>query len=160
MGTDLYLGWRGKTKEDKEAQYTGFDITKGNVGYLRASIGMMEENAVLRVIFPEKYWYNHGKPVPYDFLNNTDLMCETLQAYTDGKKSPKTSKSFKSQMAHGELVMNALSKLCKSEGDTIQKDNNQELHWRKKWALSVCEFFKLGLIKQKEGKKPTIYISW
>ncbi len=35
MGIDVYLNWDQQTKAEKEAQYTGFDITKGNVGYLR-----------------------------------------------------------------------------------------------------------------------------
>ncbi len=35
MGIDVYLRWDKMTKQDKEAQYTGFDITSGRVGYLR-----------------------------------------------------------------------------------------------------------------------------
>lgn len=35
MGIDMYLHWRGMAKEEKEAQYTGFSIDKGNLGYLR-----------------------------------------------------------------------------------------------------------------------------
>lgn len=35
MGIDMYLNWKDMGKEEKEAQYCGFDIRKGNVGYLR-----------------------------------------------------------------------------------------------------------------------------
>jgi len=35
MGIDVYLEWDGMTEEEEEAQYTGFDIFSGNVGYLR-----------------------------------------------------------------------------------------------------------------------------
>ncbi|MBA7692634.1 hypothetical protein ES703_101201 [subsurface metagenome] len=45
MGTDIYLDWKGKTKKDQEKQYTGWSIKAGDVGYLRASIGMTRENA-------------------------------------------------------------------------------------------------------------------
>jgi hypothetical protein len=35
MGIDIYAKWKGQTKKQKEAQYTGFSIQAGNVGYLR-----------------------------------------------------------------------------------------------------------------------------
>lgn len=35
MGIDIYAKWRGQTKEEKEAQYTGSSIVAGGVGYLR-----------------------------------------------------------------------------------------------------------------------------
>jgi len=35
MGIDVYLRWKDQTKTEEKAQFTGFDTTKGNVGYLR-----------------------------------------------------------------------------------------------------------------------------
>lgn len=35
MGIDVYLNWHGMKEADKNAQYTGFSIVSGNVGYLR-----------------------------------------------------------------------------------------------------------------------------
>jgi len=35
MGIDIYMVWEGMTKEQKEAQITGFCATAGGVGYLR-----------------------------------------------------------------------------------------------------------------------------
>ena len=35
MGIDIYAQWRGQTDEESQNQYTGFDILKGHVGYLR-----------------------------------------------------------------------------------------------------------------------------
>ncbi len=35
MGIDIYMRWDGMTEEDREKQYTGFDATVGDVGYLR-----------------------------------------------------------------------------------------------------------------------------
>lgn len=35
MGIDIYAEWRGQTREEKEAQVTGFSTLHGNVGYLR-----------------------------------------------------------------------------------------------------------------------------
>ena len=56
MGTDIYLHWDNQNDEAKEKQITGFSIGHGNVGYLRASIGMTQENQLLRMIFPEQLW--------------------------------------------------------------------------------------------------------
>lgn len=35
MGIDVYAEWKDQTKEEKEAQYTGYATNSGNVGYLR-----------------------------------------------------------------------------------------------------------------------------
>ena len=35
MGIDIYMRWDKQTEEEKQGQYTGFDIQSGNVGYLR-----------------------------------------------------------------------------------------------------------------------------
>ena len=35
MGIDIYARWKGITEEEKDAQYTGYSVIAGNVGYLR-----------------------------------------------------------------------------------------------------------------------------
>lgn len=35
MGIDIYMRWDGMTEEDRDKQITGFDPTKGDMGYLR-----------------------------------------------------------------------------------------------------------------------------
>ena len=35
MGIDIYTRWKGQTKEEVHAQYTGFSTVHGHVGYLR-----------------------------------------------------------------------------------------------------------------------------
>lgn len=35
MGIDIYMRWDDQTEDEKEAQYTGFSIDHGHVGYLR-----------------------------------------------------------------------------------------------------------------------------
>lgn len=35
MGIDIYARWKGQTEEEKKAQYTGFSVEHGHVGYLR-----------------------------------------------------------------------------------------------------------------------------
>jgi len=35
MGIDIYARWDGMTKKEEKAQYTGYDVESGHVGYLR-----------------------------------------------------------------------------------------------------------------------------
>lgn len=35
MGIDIYARWKGQTEDEKQAQYTGFSVNHGHVGYLR-----------------------------------------------------------------------------------------------------------------------------
>jgi hypothetical protein len=56
MGTDIYLKWDNMSKKDHDDQITGWRIDKGNTGYIRASIGMIQENELLRKVFPEEVW--------------------------------------------------------------------------------------------------------
>lgn len=35
MGIDIYMRWNGQTKQEREAQFKGFDTTIGDAGYLR-----------------------------------------------------------------------------------------------------------------------------
>lgn len=35
MGIDIYARWKGQTKQEADAQITGFSVLHGNVGYLR-----------------------------------------------------------------------------------------------------------------------------
>lgn len=35
MGIDIYMNWDDMTNDEKQAQYTGFSTTSGNMGYLR-----------------------------------------------------------------------------------------------------------------------------
>ena len=56
MGTDIYLHWDNQNDVEKDKQITGYSIGHGYTGYLRASIGMTQENQLLRMIFPDQYW--------------------------------------------------------------------------------------------------------
>jgi predicted Rossmann fold nucleotide-binding protein DprA/Smf involved in DNA uptake len=35
MGIDIYARWKGQTRQEQEAQYTGFSVVHGHLGYLR-----------------------------------------------------------------------------------------------------------------------------
>jgi hypothetical protein len=35
MGIDIYMRWKGQTDEETQAQFVGFSVVHGHVGYLR-----------------------------------------------------------------------------------------------------------------------------
>jgi hypothetical protein len=55
MGIDVYLEWDTQTESESKAQFTGFDTTKGNVGYLREAYH--GGPYVTKFLFKEA-WYN------------------------------------------------------------------------------------------------------
>ena len=83
MGIDVYLKWRGQTKAEHDAQITGFSISAGKAGYLRASYGMQEECKVLERIFPKNCW--KGKKAKFDFKKGWKIVPDLLYGYLDGQ---------------------------------------------------------------------------
>lgn len=51
MGIDVYARWDGQTEAERQAQYTGFSIVSGDVGYLREAYH--GEPYATRALFPE-----------------------------------------------------------------------------------------------------------
>jgi len=76
MGMSVYLEWDGMTKEDEDKQITGFDITSGHVGYLRASIWDEDFYSLIFHVFGE----DGGE---FDFLdkNNKRKATKELAKY-------------------------------------------------------------------------------
>ena len=162
MGTDIYLSWTGMKEEDKRKQYTGFAINAGRYGYLRASIGMVEENETLRRIFPKEYWES-DKPLEYDFEANYDKMLAELVAYLTRKLRPMSKEERLKKMADQNpaaiAVLDMFTELSKATGVQVVMPTT-DLADAIVWAASVVEFFDLGVRLQREGRKPRVYISW
>ena len=53
MGIDIYARWKGQTEQEQEAQYTGFSVVHGHVGYLRE--GYHGRPYATRVLVPEAF---------------------------------------------------------------------------------------------------------
>ena len=74
MGIDVYAHWRGQTDEEKEAQYTGFSIAHGHIGYLREAYH--GEPYATKALVPEAFSetlqsaYPEGVPVYAETLRN------------------------------------------------------------------------------------------
>jgi len=53
MGYDVYMRWKGQTEDERQAQYTGFSIVHGHVGYLREAYH--GNPYATKVLVPEAY---------------------------------------------------------------------------------------------------------
>jgi hypothetical protein len=159
MGTDIYLKWNGQKEDEAKDQVTGFSINAGNRGYLRASIGMHKENSVLRDIFPERYWKGEGAE-EYDFDKNRIRCVNIIKGYiltvitgievTDTRETHQQQREMADKIA---LLFEGINAQVKKSGGLGFESSIM-------WANSLLNFFDLGLQKQKEGKNPTVYISW
>jgi len=161
MGTDVYLKWKGMTKKEEDGQITGYAIDAGEKGYLRASIGMVKENTVLRMVFPN-CWEEQKE---FDFQNEKNITILELSA-----RAYLLSVIFQKDI--NELVLNKDVKKMNEMGNTIKElmenlgctyvtgSHSESLSSAVMWLNSLYNFYRLGLSKQKEGKKPIVHISW
>jgi len=167
MGTDIYLEWDGMTEEEKKAQYTGFSIDAGRVGYLRASIGMVRENQVLREVFPNEYWDSEDS-LPYDFKANYERVQEVGAKYLasilfDLPLADENSEAM-NYAKYGETINSLLCAIFNGgyQSGEYKVDMSRKLgiRYAVMWLNSLFDFFDLGYKKQEEGLNPRVYISW
>ena len=162
MGTDVYMEWDSMTPKEKKARLTGFSINAGEVGYLRASIGMVNENTVLRILMPDHRKYteedaDNGGRV-YNFKKNHALLerlaRQHLVAALMGKKVEHPD--------HAEVheTGNTLMKMFKVMGFEVQGNGSADLSGSVMWLNSVYQLFYLGVRKHEEGLNPRVFISW
>ncbi len=170
MGTDIYLNWEGKTQQDWDEQMTGWSIDAGSMGYLRASIGMLTENAVLREVFPEKYW-TAGSTEEFDFKGGyallTSLGFDYLASVFEGqqielseKAAREMDKQQKTAMAIHSAILGVAEKLGASGQMQLYMGRPELFSSAVNWLNSLFKFFELGMEKQEKGLKPYPGISW
>lgn len=163
MGTDIYMEWKRKTKEDSQKQLTGFSIDEGDKGYLRASIHMQRENALLRMLFNvNKYWDNREK-TPYDFKNNYETLKELgfkylVSVYMDFDFETTETDHLKKQMNQSKLISASLKKM--DFQGKVKTFKLEDFRFAVMWLESLFEFFELGIKLQDKGLEPYPYISW
>jgi hypothetical protein len=170
MGTDIYLNWEGKTQQDWDDQMTGWSIDAGSVGYLRASIGMITENAVLREIFPEKYW-TAGSTDEFDFKGAYALLgklgFEYLASVVEGTEmqlAGQAAKGIGEQQETAMAIHSAIMGVAESFGASgqlqVYMGKPESFSGAVNWLNSLFQFLELGIEKQKKGLKPYPGISW
>ena len=163
MGTDIYMQWKGKTKEGSQKQLTAFSIDAGDKGYLRASIHMQRENALLRMLFNvNKYWDNHDKS-PYDFKANYETLKELgfkylVKTYMGVDFETTETSHLEKQMERNKLILQALKKIAIQSKVTTYKI--EDFRTAVMWLESLFQFFELGIELQDKGLEPYPYISW
>lgn len=169
MGTDVYLEWNGKTEaEEKRQAEACLTIAGGDVGYLRASIHMQNENTVLRLLFPPKYWHERSRD-EYDFKANYEMLehigLKYILCSVTGKdlQMPEEQKpNMPSSRQTGEAIFRALQSIEQASNGSlgIYTDETHGLASAVEWLNSLFQFFALGIAKQEEGLNPYPYISW
>ena len=162
MGTDIYLSWEKMTKEDKEKRYTGFSISSGNIGYLRASIGMHQENAILRKIFPVEYWEGDGDPMRFKF-NDKAMSKVSLygRLYLAHAIMVIPIKKDVENTPENKMLQTLLGSIGKSF-DTIDTNEiaDADIFFKTTFMKSVFDFFEMGYQKEQKGLNPKIVVSW
>lgn len=157
MGTDVYMSWNKQSKTEKKAQITGYAIDAGDRGYLRASIGMVEENTVLRLLFPGKFWKG-GLAQQYDFEAGFEPMKAVVRQYLQGKISQELLEDTEQLDSQAEMHASIMKIFSGKDYQISTQETTSE--GRKMWAKSLVNFFELGREKQAKGLKPKVYISW
>ena len=154
MGTDIYLSYEGQDQEEQDEQASVlFESNKGELGYIRASIWMKEENDFLRRLFPEDIWES-PEPKSYDFDENYEKFKFLSEHYLLGTPM---------EVPHdetAEVFAEVITKLAEKVGGTVVKGGEMDEEGKKKWLRSVKAFFDKGHQLQKQKCTPRILISW
>jgi len=133
MGIDVYLRWKDMTREEREAQYCGFDVTAGKVGYLR-----------------EAY---HGSPyatqilVPEAFAEHPEFTDEDWMNY-DGEVIPNA------------VLRRRLPEVKKAVILRYKNVYGEEIDEEHPAVQSFIDFVELHAVLEKDGKKPKILASY
>lgn len=94
MGIDVYMEWDGQTEAEKNAQFTGFSVAHGHVGYLREAFH--GEPYVTRVLFPD---HDEG-PIPASTLREREEIAIATAIERErkvyGEENPEDSPMVKS----------------------------------------------------------------
>jgi len=163
MGTDIFLIWDDITEVEKAVQSAASSecrLNAGHTGYLRAAIGMKRENALLRSIFPARYWYNTGnQALPYDFKTGLLALNGFAKIYLQSVElgTEPNLEGYALVAATDRMTKEMLEKKgCREVAST----NDLTLNEAMEWLQELAEFFGLGAKKQIEDKNPRILIAW
>ncbi len=149
MGTDVYLMYDGKDPNGKNWEE----------GYIRASIGMVNENYVLRQIFPPECWEHEENNFEYTW----DLVAKVMrigEQYLDAvHKGYQLGSKGEAGVEHADNIANLLKSLV-PEGATMQMGGIDNLNEARRWLQSVSNHVAIGISKARAGLNPTVDISW
>ena len=115
MGIDVYARWRGQTEAEKQAQFTGFSIVSGNVGYLREAYH--GEPYATKVLVPEGWQDCPCKYEDDDCDHSVQIPAATLR-----ERLPATLAACRERYAGDDIVDEA----CKSYEDFVKLCEQKE----------------------------------
>ncbi len=159
MGTDIYLTEKWEQLPVREKEDLRFSIEAGQLGYLRASVGMVKENTLLRELFPRRIWENK-KGEPFDFIENQDNLELYARLYL---MSVILNKELDKSLIKEQLKLaDATIENLKKEYPHAEMEGLEGgLHEPLMWLNSLFYFFSEGVKLQKEkGENPSIIIDW
>lgn len=176
MGIDVYLEWDNKTDEEEKAQYVGFDVRSGDVGYLREAYhggpygthiliqedwnvegGVEVENSVLRsrmgIVAKAVIWRNYKL-----YYSNGDKPHGVVEIDKEGVPelldSLKTIFSDMEQFNHPPEIEDI--PLSDDEAFKLMQEH-VEIAWSVK---SFYDFVALHGVKERAGLNPKIIVSY
>lgn len=119
MGIDIYMNWDGMTEEDKQAQYQGFSIEHGHVGYLREAY-FKSDHYVTKFLVKEAFESDDGSAeIPASILRQRlpmaiklHMLREKIAYDLDVNEDDPSTKSFTDFVELAEKL--------ESEGKTVK----------------------------------------
>lgn len=160
MGYDVFLSWDGMTEEEKTLQKKGWDINRGNVGYLRAATWMRAEIRFLGSIFPREYWLEsregNANPLPYDFESN---MLEMKKVAAEYLESAGANHAIGALHAHAREPNSKNNPQGPGLGSRTSSTDGLVGSDAEVWVRAVNDFFSLGVQKQKEERNPKVAVA-
>lgn len=101
MGYDVYMKWKGQTKAEREAQFTGFSTVHGHAGYLRESYAG-SVHAIHVLITEDAASSDDGVPVRASDLR--DRLAATLEAVATRYKGADREKLLRVKKSYSDFV--------------------------------------------------------
>lgn len=149
MGIDIYMNWDGMTDDEKRAQYTGFDSTAGNVGYLREAYH--GGPYATRTLVPEAFEWTEeiGNLMSCAQMAGTALPDDLCDLLTRG--CPMSAEKLQNRL--GSTVL-----LARERIDKLYPEMDPDI--ADLVVSSFISFVDLALDKQAEGRNIYVYASY
>ena len=149
MGIDIYMSWDDQTDDEKQAQYTGFSITSGDVGYLREAYH--GEPYATDVLVPESFEWTKdiGELMDDARAAGSDLPDDLVDLLARGV--PMQAEVLRERLA--DTLLTVEQRIAKVYPDS----SDDEIRMTKQ---AFVDFVKLAEAKQAEGRNVYVYASY
>ena len=125
MGIDIYLRWHGQSEADKQAQYTGFSIDAGDVGYLREAYhgGPYATHILVREAFESE-------------TGEAEIPAAVMRERLTNVTEPARGVDGGSKAA--AMIYEMLSEMLGAQGDTIASPKPSGTHRTEPQTVEEC----------------------